>query len=285
MLQVLQDAASARGDRIGVVPFSRLLDVKADFDRIGVDTTPYYRFETRDDLGFETQTVLVVASPSPVTEAVFHPGGIEKKVLIPPTYVDNESRANSTLRYLKETLAAGGFSVATGNGLPCKPMAVHAGLGVYGRNNIVYVDGMGSFASINLYFTDWRCGEAEFHPLRFATSCECCGVCAKNCPTGAITEGCDRINADRCLTNLNENPADFPDWVEPAWHNALIGCVCCQFPCPMNGPYVHNAREAVIYDQAETEAFLNNELPQEKLDKLMPSWFHRVLSRNLHALI
>ena len=38
------------------------------------------------------------------------------------------------LRHEKE-----GYHIRQGKGLPCKTLAAHTGLGVYGRNNLIYI--------------------------------------------------------------------------------------------------------------------------------------------------
>jgi len=48
------------------------------------------------------------------------------------------------------------------------------------------------------------------------------------------------IHAENWLGFLNEMEPDFPYWVQlqPDWHNALIGCMRCQFMYPVNKPYL-----------------------------------------------
>lgn len=315
MLTVLQNAAMRNGDRLGVLSAVHLGEVKTDFDRVGVDTSPYYNFNPRDDLGFTERSVLVVASSSPLAEAVFHTVDAERRIPIPPTYLEADERHDHVLRYLTEALSAEGYRIASASGLPCKPLAVHTGIGLYGRNNIVYVEGMGSFCRLFLFFTDWDCGTQDFIPLRFADVCEGCGRCAKSCPSGAIQPGVDRVDADRCLTAVNESRADFPAWVNPDWHHALIGCVRCQTVCPMNRPYVNHISTAAVFNREETETLLQaapqcnsprsdshpsvpnpNEptpsvanprggLPPEAYGPLKDGWFKDTLPRNLQAAL
>ena len=45
------------------------------------------------------------------------------------------------------------------------------------------------------------------------------------CPTKAIRQDRFLISAEQCLTFFNEKPDDFPEWVNPVWHNCLIGCM------------------------------------------------------------
>jgi hypothetical protein len=65
MLEALKAEAARRGDRLGAISFERLADVKRGFDELGIDTSPYFNFGSRDDLGFEARSVLAVATPCP----------------------------------------------------------------------------------------------------------------------------------------------------------------------------------------------------------------------------
>lgn len=51
-------------------------------------------------------------------------------------------------------------------------------------------------------------------------------ACLIECPTGAIGKDRFLLHAERRLVFHNERPAGvpFPDWIDPAWHNALFGC-------------------------------------------------------------
>ncbi len=66
--------------------------------------------------------------------------------------------------------------------------------------------------------------------------CQNCQACRKRCPTGAIPADRFLLRAERCIVFHNEkcggNP--FPIWLDPRWHNCLIGCMLCQRVCPEN---------------------------------------------------
>lgn len=235
-----------------------------------------------------TGSVLVVAHPEPAVEAAFHWQDRVIQTRIPPTYAYNR-----TCRLVEEALTdlipPHTFSRAK---LPAKTLAVIAGLAQYGRNNICYVEGMGSFVSLLPYCTDIPFDADTINEQPVMPACQTCRACLHACPTGSIMEERFLINADRCLTALNENPGLFPEWVDPAWHNAIIGCVHCQLACPANKDVAGWALEHVEFSPEETEAILDGtpweSLPgslREKLEDLGLAVYDGVLKRNLLALI
>lgn len=296
MLEKLQAEAMRRGDRLGMVPVTQLYEVKDYFDRIGVDTAPYYHFDapkirendSDNGLDFDACTVLVIASPSPISEVVFDVEGTERRFVIPPSYTDYENSYHTVQQYLTEMLQTEDYSLAPARSLPGKALAVYGGIGTYGRNNLLYVEGMGSFLNIFRFYTNYP---SELHTsaskpvLRWADTCDHCGLCADHCPTGAIMQGKDVVDGDRCLTAVNEGESDFPAWVESSWHHALIGCMRCQQACPMNQPYLDNVQTVASYDREETSLFLRGELPEDKLAPLGASYFSHHIPRNLRMLL
>jgi epoxyqueuosine reductase len=94
------------------------------------------------------------------------------------------------------------------------------------------------------------------------------------------------------MTYLNEGEDDFPGWVDPSWHNCLIGCMHCQAVCPENKPNRDLVSEMGVFTETETRMILQglpkDELPHEtssKLAKLYMLEDYHHLPRNLDALI
>jgi epoxyqueuosine reductase len=56
----------------------------------------------------------------------------------------------------------------------------------------------------------------------------------------------------------NEKPASvpFPEWIDPAWHNCLVGCLLCQHACPENRDNRACITEAAVFSGEETELLL-----------------------------
>ena len=284
MLESLKAEAAKRGDKLGAISVERLADVKRGFDELGLDTSPYFNFGPRDDLGFEARCVLAVAAPCPFHSVRFMLGGEAKDVIIPPAYADMGAKHDAIEAYLRDTLSAHGYKLARAHALPCKPIAVHAGIAEYGRNDIAYAEDMGSFLDIALFFSDMSVSFDMFAPMRRMDACEGCTLCVENCPTGALSMNKELINGDICLTNINERDDDFPDWVKPEWHHVLAGCLKCQDVCPQNTPFLNNIKETASFSEEETRAIMNGDISEELLAPMKLGWLAKAIPRNLNAL-
>jgi epoxyqueuosine reductase len=143
---------------------------------------------------------------------------------------------------------------------------------------------MGSFIDIVLFFSDMAIDFAMCSPLKGMDSCAVCTLCVENCSTGALSSDKKFINADICLTNINERDDDFPDWVKPEWHHALVGCIRCQNICPQNTPFMCNIEELASYTEEETKALMNGDISEELLARMKLDWLSKAIPRNLNAL-
>ena len=239
----------------------------------------------------EAKTIVVVAMPQPITRLSFEWQGITYPADIPPDYfakTANESRAEGILESVLETA---GYKVVKAH-LALKTLAVRSGLARYGRNNISYVPGMGSFCHLVAFYTDCPCEEDNWQESKAMEACENCSLCRENCPTGSITVDRFLIHAENCLGSLTEREPDFPYWVQlqPDWHNALIGCMRCQFVCPVNRPYLRKIVAGPSFSEEETGLILNRtpleKLPPETQQKLeISDGVYPFVAPNLSALI
>lgn len=119
-------------------------------------------------------------------------------------------------------------------GLHLKLLAVRGGLGRYGRNNLCYVDGMGTGLALYAFLTDAKGLPDSWRELALLEDCLDCPICYGICPTNAIRREEFVIDAGRCITLYNEVAGGFPEWLLPSMHNALMGCMKCQVACPVN---------------------------------------------------
>jgi epoxyqueuosine reductase len=122
--------------------------------------------------------------------------------------------------------------------------------------------------------------------------CDSCKACLNACPTRAIVPDRFLIHAERCITFLNEGTEEFPEWLDPSWHNSLVGCMRCQLVCPVNKRFVKWVEEGETFNAAETEIILSgvplDRIPPDTADKLNRSYMAEyldVLPRNLRALL
>jgi epoxyqueuosine reductase len=159
-----------------------------------------------------------------------------------------------------------------GTQLPLKLLAACAGLGEYGRNNICYVPGMGSFLQLAACASDLPAADDSWREPAMMERCQSCTACQRLCPTGAIGEGRFLLHAERCLTFHNERGGPFPGWIDPSWHNALLGCQECQRCCPEDKGVWEWVVEGGSFSEEETALILGGasreELPPATIEHL-----------------
>ena len=213
--------------------------------------------------------------------------------MIPPGYVGNTTSPIRIEGYLNEALAPEGHQARRAPRLPKKLLAVRSGLGVFGRNNLCYVEGMGSLLNLVSLYSDVPCAEGSWHEIRQMDTCLDCEACLNNCPTGAITRERFLIDNKRCLTFFNEvGPEfEFPEWIPPSVHHVAYGCSRCLAVCPENGARIGIVGEQVTFTEEETGLLLRGlsfeRLPEElqrKVSALDMSGYLGALPRNLRAL-
>jgi epoxyqueuosine reductase len=174
--------------------------------------------------------------------------------------------------------------------LPLKLLAVRSGLGLYGRNNICYVPGFGSFLQLVAVYSDLPCDRDGWREAQMLERCQDCSACRLNCPTGAISSDRFLLRAERCIVFHNERKGSipFPAWMDSSWHNCLVGCLHCQRVCPENKDFLHWIEGREEFSEEETSLLLQgaalDELPSEtvgKLEKLDLIEYLDTLPRNL----
>ncbi len=250
-----------------------------------------FAFSPPDNLP-EVRSVLIVAVPQPQTRVTFTWDGEPVRFIIPPTYFEQKTE-NRVRELLVRVLEPTGYRVAEAV-LPKKLLAVRSGLAAYGKNNISYVPGMGSFYGLVAVYSDLPAQEDNWREPQMMETCQNCSACLRHCPVGAIHSDRFLLHAERCITFHNEKPDDvpFPAWIDPAWHNCLIGCLHCQRVCPQNREFLHWVEERVEFSQEETALLLQgvalDQLPPATAKKLEQSdtvELLDVLSRNLGVLL
>lgn len=242
--------------------------------RAGVFNDEFYKerlawfdFQIPDSLP-RAMSLIVVAVPRPQSQAIFTWEGIPRPLMIPPTYRAYEDTRKTVEDLLAKILAARGHLIERTK-LPLKLLAVRSGLGSYGRNNICYVPGMGSFLQLVAVYSDLPCNEDNWQESQMMERCQNCLACLLKCPTGAIPSDRFLLRAEKCIVFHNEKAGNipFPDWMDPSGHNCVVGCLHCQVVCPENRNFLQWIEGKERFSQDETTLLLEGTAP----DKLPPS--------------
>lgn len=247
----------------------------------------------------DAKSIVILAVLSKLALVNFHLDDKKYDVMIPPNYYDNGTTFKDFENIIQnEIIKEPGYKIEYTNKLHVKLLAVRSGLGEYGRNNISYVDSWGSMINLFAYFTNFQFEEDNWTDIKMMDQCKNCQICIKNCPTGAIPTLSDEnfvINAGKCISVYNEIEGIIPNWIPPEAHNALIGCMRCQKPCPGNRETIKMTERLEDITKNETKALLEEQIDEEivnslskKLKMFSPPNVNKdllVLKRNLEVLI
>jgi len=242
----------------------------------------------------QAKSIIIVAMPSMQAGAILDWNGETKTFIVPPTYPGYYELPEKVERDISELLVTTGYRVVKTMRIPLKLLAVRSGLAEYGRNNITYVPGMGSFHHLFALYSDIPCEEDEWREPTTMERCQNCRACIIKCPTGAIGEDRFLIHAEKCLVFHNEKPGDvpFPEWIDPTSHNSLIGCMICQRYCPEDRKVKDRMEILAKFSYEETSLLLHASTPDllpvatlEKLKLLGLADSPDVLPRNLGVLL
>ncbi len=216
----------------------------------------FYRFNPPDDLP-SPKSIIVVAIPRPQTPVSFTVKRNNLTLTLPPTYAAYNETIRNTGELLNEIIVSFGHKVAPA-ALPLKLLAARSGLVEYGRNNICYIPGMGSFFQLAGYYSDIPCQADTWQEPHMMDRCVHCRACQKTCPTGAIAPDRFLLHAERCLVFHNERPAShpFPSWIDTSVHQCLMGCMLCQQICPENKSFMGWYEAGVDFSAEETALLL-----------------------------
>ncbi len=295
------DVLEKAGFRTRIVPPSladeTVRDMAALFasGTLSPDFARRYRHKFRPDWKAscpDARSVLVLAVPAPEVLLRFPYGGAVREMAVPPGYAYAGLDA-AVARAVKEAFEGTGFYAQPLEGVPLKLLAVRSGLCRYGRNNITYCEGLGSYHQLHGIVTDMELPfSAPGAGAARMPACAHCKACSNACPTKAIDPDAPIIHAQRCLTFLNENPGDFPAWLDESSHHAIVGCMKCQRACPQNRGRLVSLTVDAAFDEQDVGPLLAGgafgDLPEKtqaalrayNLDEYWPQ-----LSRNLKALL
>jgi epoxyqueuosine reductase len=204
------------------------------------------------------QSFLIVALPRPAHTLSFSVGGKTVETILPPTYVRYHKSFSGVRDDLEAAVSAHNCQLEILSA-PLKALANRLGLLLYGRNNIGYIDGLGSYFQLAGLLSDKHIGDISRlagPEQKLLPKCLECRICAKACPTGAIDGDRILIHAEKCYTLFSESPEPIPEDLKPPSTKCLIGCMRCQQVCPENRGLLKYEEAAVSFDSEETGVFL-----------------------------
>ena len=247
------------------------------------------RFEfSRSEDAFKAQSMIITTAPQPQLRVIFQWQGQSYPCILPPTYdCDTDGRI---AEFLEDFLKPEGYLLKKVR-LPEKLAAVRCGMARYGKNNITYVPGFGSFHRLAVFVSDLPNTHDSWGGKQMLDDCRECDLCRKACPTGAIDSERFLLHAERCITFKNEQPGNFPSWLKASWHNCLVGCMICQKVCPVNKEFRRWIVDGPVFSEGETasllKGFSGGNIPDgltQKIEKLDMTEYAGVLGRNLRVL-
>jgi epoxyqueuosine reductase len=263
----IQAWASRRGYRYATGPVSLLDEVRAtlqgrkkereiepDFFRDNLEIFTYLEGSVLEN----PQSIIIIAVPRPAHILTFSAGDKTIETVLPPTYV----RYRKFFEEVRDDLAAAvlGFDCRLEIlSAPLKALGNRLGLLSYGRNNVGYIAGIGSYFQLVGLVSDTRLDDIKVAAApagALLLKCKDCRICAKACPTGAIDKERILLHAEKCYTLFSESLEPIPEGLKPPSPKCLIGCLRCQQVCPENKGCLHYERASISFDAEETAAFL-----------------------------
>jgi epoxyqueuosine reductase len=262
--------AAARGYRAAVGSVSLLEEVRGDLQRrrdaAEIDAA-FFRenLESFDYLGGvplkNPRSLIIVAVPAPAYVLAFTVGDKRVEAVLPPTYVRYRTIFTDVRDDLRDAISGSGSQVELLS-VPLKALGSRLGLLAYGRNNVGYIDGLGSYFQLVGLVSDMPLDGRDAPSRREETllpRCRKCRICAAACPMGAIDKERVLLHGEKCYTLYSESPKPIPEGLEPPSPGCIIGCLRCQELCPENKGQLRYENAAVSFDAKETEAFLGLE--------------------------
>ena len=182
------------------------------------------------------KSVIAVAAYSKNMYSNFWMDGDSYRILVPFQYYADDLDGDKLKDIIQKDIikTPGRRIVDISQDTPLKLLAARSGLGRYARNGLVFVDGMGSYNVLYAFLTDHPFTEDHWTRLQILDECNRCHACERTCPTRCISRWSYSVNIDKCITLYNENPGDFPNYILGSMHHALMGCMQCKAPCPVN---------------------------------------------------
>lgn len=228
-------------------------------------------FHQLKDSEMKNIILIAVSTSGKTRKIIFDCDGTKISTLLPPWYSYNEEDQciQAIETELSTVLKKYDYTIKKLVG-PYKYLSAKLGLGKYGRNNLIYIEGLGSYVRIAGFVTN-----AELIPHSYPEQkinnlilekCEKCGICKKQCPTQAIGENKFLLHVDRCLSYHSELLNAGSDFDRYAEQDCLVGCLRCQETCPYNNDFIAIGDTSyVTMNQEETKYIIGEHISDHRL--------------------
>lgn len=168
------------------------------------------------------KSIIMVAFPYKVRESA--PENISRYAAVKDYHIVCKQLLDSAAEKLRAAYPSNTFEVFIDNSpIPEVAAAVHAGLGVLGKNGLLIHKKHGSYVFLGEIVTD-----LELTPDKGGEKCPQCGRCAAVCPTG--------LCKDTCLSSVTQRKGELSDCeiAKIKMSGCVWGCDICQENCREN---------------------------------------------------
>ncbi len=142
-----------------------------------------------------------------------------------------KEKAKNLMALLSKSFGLIGYRIYVDNTrLVDRESAYMAGLGFFGKNNLLIHPKYGSFFNIGQILIDKKVDFKQKEPM--VCRCGTCKSCLEACPNRALGEGFS-LEPGRCISYLTQKKTLTPE-EEKYIHTYLYGCDLCQYACPYN---------------------------------------------------
>lgn len=161
-------------------------------------------------------------------------------------------------------------------------MAYKAGLGFFGKNNLLINKQYGSYIFLGSLLINLDLPKDK--PV--SETCLNCNLCKEACPTGAINDK-GVLNSNLCLSYLTQKKDELTETEKSFFTKSIYGCDICQKVCPHNKQIdSHHHQEFEPSDLEFINALeyksLSNKEFKAKYGKLSGSWRgKKIIERNV----
>ena len=225
-------------DRLGVAPATTMQRARETLHArkaVGLHDTMQFTYRNPDrstnpQVSVPNAQSMIVGACSYATETPPEPQQLSARVAR-YAWANYYDSLRTGLGVVSDALQADGWNAQVfvdHNALVDRESAYLAGLGWYGKNANLLINGAGSFFVLGSVITDAPLVVNE-RPVE--DGCGACKRCLDSCPTNAIVEP-GVIDAAKCLAWLVQKPGVFNRDYRVALADRVYGCDSCQDVCP-----------------------------------------------------